>query len=48
MLKSIETVREITFKPKAKENLVIFVVSKIDIKYRKIKDGLYLAKYNSS
>ena len=40
--------RELTFKPQAKENLVIFVVSKIDIKYRKIKDGLYLAKYNSS
>ena len=43
-----ERERELTFKPQAKENLVIFVVSKIDIKYRKIKDGLYLAKYNSS
>ena len=37
--------RELTFKPQAKENLVIFVVSKIDIKYRKIKDELYLRKY---
>ena len=50
--KNLETVRErereLTFKPQAKENLVIFVVAKIDIKYRKIKDGLYLAKYNSS
>ena len=42
MLKSIETVRErereLTFKPQARENLVIFVVAKIDIKYRKIKE----------
>ena len=43
-----ERERELTFKPQAKENLIIFVVVKIDIKYRKIKDGLYLAKYNSS
>ena len=40
-----ERERELTFKPQAKENLIIFVVSKIDIKYRKIKDELYLRKY---
>ena len=38
MFKSIETVRELTFKPTTNENLVIFVVAKIDIKYRKIKE----------
>ena len=43
-----ERERELTFKPQAKENLVLFFVSKIYIKYRKIKDGLYLTKYNSS
>ena len=48
MFKSIETVRKSTFKPTTNENLVIFVMKKIGIKYRKIKGGLYLAKYNSS
>ena len=52
MIKSIEKVRErereLAFKPQAKENLDLFAMSKIDIKYRKMKDGLYLKKYNSS
>ena len=43
-----ERERELTFKPTTKENLVLFVVSKLYIKYKKIKDGLYLKKYNSS
>jgi len=36
---------ELDFKTQAKENLVLFAISKIDIKYRKIKDELYLRKY---
>ena len=52
--KNLETVRErerereLTFKPTTKENLVLFVVDKLYIKYRNFKDGLYLKKYNSS
>ena len=44
MLESIEIVRErereLVFKPTTKENLVLFVVSKLYIKYQKLKDGL--------
>ena len=43
-----ERERELNFKPTTKENLVLFVILKKYIKYRKIKDGLYLTKYNSS
>lgn len=52
MLESTEIVRErereLVFKPTTKENLVLFVVPKLYIKYRNLKDGLYLKKYNSS
>ena len=54
MQQKLETVRErerereVTFKPRTKENLVPFVVPKLYIKYRNFKDGLYLKKYNSS
>ena len=54
MLESTEIVRErerereLVFKPITKENLVLFVVKKLYIKYRNLKDGLYLKKYNSS
>ena len=43
-----ERERELNFKPTTKENLVLFVILKKYIKYRKIKDGLYFTKYNSS
>ena len=39
---------ELVFKPMLKENLGLFVVLKLYIKYRNLKDGLYLKKYNSS
>ena len=54
MLKTIETVRErerereLVFKPTTKENLVLFVVSKLYIKYQKLKDGLCKKIHNSS
>ena len=46
----LETVREreLIFKPTTKENLVLFAVQKLYIKYRNLKDGLCLRKYNSS
>ena len=40
--------KKLHFNTQPKENLVLFVMTEIDIKYRKIKDGLYLTKYNSS
>ena len=43
-----ERERELDFKPTAKENLVLFIVPKLYIRYRNLKDGLYLKKYNSS
>ena len=43
-----ESARALVFKPIAKENLVLFVIQKLYIKYRNLKDGLYLKKYNSS
>ena len=54
MFESVETVRErerereLTFKPTTKENLVLFVVSKLYIKYQNRKDGLCLKRHNSS
>ena len=48
MLESTEIVREIVFKPTFGLKLVLFVVDKLYIKYRNLKDGLYLKKYNSS
>ena len=44
-LESAETVRErererVTFKPKTKKNLVLFVILKLYIKYQSKKDGL--------
>ena len=47
MLENIETVRErerereLTFKPRARENLVFFAVPKLHIKYRICEDELY-------
>ncbi len=35
-----ERERELTFKPTTKENLVLFVVLKLYIKYQSLKDGL--------
>ena len=43
-----ERERELVFKPQAKENLVLFARTKLCIKYKNFKDGLYLKKYNSS
>ena len=43
-----ERERELVFKPQAKENLVLFAMTKLCIKYKKRKDELYLKKYNSS
>ena len=43
-----EREREFDFKPTTKENLVLFVAPKLYIKYRNLKGGLYLTKYNSS
>ena len=43
-----ERERELAFKPQAKENLVLFAMTKLCIKYKKRKDELYLKKYNSS
>ena len=52
MHESIEIVRErereLDFKPTFGPNWTLFVVQKLYIKYRNLKDGLYLAKYNSS
>ena len=35
-----ERERELDFKPQAKENLVLFVISKLYMKYQSLKDGL--------
>ena len=48
ILRERERERELVFKPTTKKNLVLFVVAKLYIKYRNLKDGLYLKKYNSS
>ena len=40
--------RELEFKPTFELKLVLFVIQKLYIKYRNLKDGLYLKKYNSS
>ena len=54
MLESTEIVRErerereLVFKPIFALNVVLFAVQKLYIKYRNLKDGLYLKKYNSS
>ena len=44
----LEIVREIISKPTTKENLVVFVVLKLYIKYQNKKDGLCLKKHDSS
>ena len=46
MIKSVKIVKELAFKLYVKNSYI--AVSKIDIKYRKIKDELYFVKYNSS
>ena len=44
-----ERERELVFKPTTVKNLsLLFVIPKLYVKYRKIKDELYLKKYNSS
>ena len=48
ILRERERERELVFKPQAKENLVLFAMTKLCIKYKKRKDELYLKKYNSS
>ena len=52
MLESTEIVRErereLQFKPTTKENLVLFVVPKLYIKYQNRKDGLCLKRHDSS
>ena len=44
----LEIVREIISKPTTKENLVVFVVLKLYIKYQNRKDGLCLKRHDSS
>ena len=44
----LEIVREIISKPTTKENLVVFVVLKLYIKYQNKKDGLCLKRHDSS
>ena len=43
-----ERERELTFKPTTKENLVLFVILKLYIKYQNRKDGLCLKRHDSS
>ena len=43
-----ERERELTFKPTAKENLVLFVVQKLYIIYQNRKDGLCLKVHDAS
>ena len=42
-----ERERELTFKPKTKENLVLFVVSKLYLKYQNLKGELCKKIHNS-
>ena len=46
LLDSLE--RELRFKPQTKENLVLFVIPKLYIKYQNLKDELCLKRYDSS
>ena len=50
MLENTEIVRErkLTFKPTTKENLVLFVMTKLYIIYQNRKDGLCLKRHDSS
>ena len=43
-----ERERELISKPTTKENLVVFVVLKLYIKYQNKKDGLCLKRHDSS
>ena len=43
-----ERERELLFKPTTKENLVLFVVLKLYIKYKNWKDGLCKKKIHNS
>ena len=47
-LRERERERELEFKPTTKKNLVLFVIQKLYIRYKNVKDELYLKKYNSS
>ena len=48
ILRERERERELRFKPTTNENLVLFVVPKLYIKYQNLKDGLCLKRYDSS
>ena len=48
ILRERERERELTFKPTTKENLGLFVVLKLYIKYKNLKDGLCKLLHNSS
>ena len=52
MLESTEIVRErereIQFKPQTKENLDLFTILKLYIRFQNLKDGLCLLRHNSS
>ena len=44
ILRERERERESVFKPTIKWNLVFFAIPKLYLKYRSLKDGLYLEK----
>ena len=50
-MKTIETLkereRELTFKPRTKENLVLFVIPKLYLKYQNLKNELCKKIHNS-
>ena len=50
MLESTEIVREreLQFKPQTKENLDLFTILKLYIRFQNLKDGLCLLRHNSS
>ena len=48
VLRERERERELGFKPITKENLVLFVIPKLYIKYQNLKDELCLKRYDSS
>ena len=48
VLRERERERELGFKPITKENLVLFVIPKLYIKYQNRKDGLCLKRCDSS
>ena len=48
MLESTEIVRERQFKPQTKENLDLFTILKLYIRFQNLKDGLCLLRHNSS